>query len=203
MIYFKKSLIVERMEYRSAIRQIIKDIINIFKNEGDGEYYLPEHFTEEELEYNFPGLTISIELDIEEDTTLDTFKTNAAIWKDDNNQIITIIIRYNPRVKEKILYDLIGRLNETIAHELRHYKQRKLGTYDLDVEEPEDPLEYYTQPHEIDAQISGFNRLSKLSKKPFDQVMRDWFKTNDDIHRLNDNEIEIVISKINDERNKN
>jgi hypothetical protein len=201
MIYLKKSLILERMEYRGALRTIIKDIINIYKTEEEGEFYLPEYFDEDEFEYSFPNLNISIELIIEQDPTIDTFKTNAAIWREDD--IVTIVIKYNPNVKEKILYDLIGRLNESLAHELRHYKQKRLGTHDLDVEEPEDPLEYYTQSHEIDAQISGFDRLSKLSRRPFEDVMREWFDNNQDIHRLNDDQVEIVISKIMDEKNKN
>jgi len=189
------------MEYRGALRTIIKDIINIYKTEEEGEFYLPEYFDEDEFEYSFPNLNISIELIIEQDPTIDTFKTNAAIWRED--EIVTIVIKYNPNVKEKILYDLIGRLNESLAHELRHYKQKRLGTHDLDVEEPEDPLEYYTQSHEIDAQISGFDRLSKLSRRPFEDVMREWFDNNQDIHRLNDDQVEIVISKIMDEKNKN
>ena len=198
MIYLKKSLILERIEYRGALRTIIKDIINIYKNEEEGEFYLPEYFDEDEFEYSFPNLNISIELIIEQDPTIETFKTNAAIWREDD--IVTIVIKYNPNVKEKILYDLIGRLNESLAHELRHYKQKRLGTHDLDVEEPEDPLEYYTQSHEIDAQIAGFDRLSKLSKRPFEDVMREWFDNNQDIHRLNNDQVEIVISKIMDEK---
>ena len=35
-----------------------------------------------------------------------------------------------------------------------------------------DPIKYYTQPHELDAQVYGFKRLSKLRNKPFEQVVR-------------------------------
>jgi hypothetical protein len=64
------------------------------------------------------------------------------------------------------------------------------------VEEPEDPFEYYTQPHEIDAQIAGFKRMSQITKKPFEVIVRNWFDKNRDIHRMNDNETEEVIKRI-------
>jgi hypothetical protein len=83
-----------------------------------------------------------------------------------------------------------------VAHELRHIYQQKYNTFDIDVEEPEDPFEYYTQPHEIDAQIAGFKRMSQITKKPFEEVVRNWFEKNKDIHRLDDNQKEEVIKMI-------
>lgn len=195
MMITKKSIILERGGYDQAIRQIVKDIITVYKNEGEGEFYLPEHVDEESMEYEFPNLNVSLELMIEEDESIDDYKVNAAIWKDED--VISITINYNPKVKDKIIYDLIGSLNEVIAHELRHYKQRETNLYDLySKEEPEDPFEYYTQPHEIDAQVEGFKRMSRITRRPFEELVRNWFKTHKDIHNLPDEKVGEVINLI-------
>jgi hypothetical protein len=52
------------------------------------------------------------------------------------------------------------------------------------------------QPHEIDAQIAGFKRMSQITRKPFEEVVRDWFNKNKDIHTLNDDQKEKVIQVI-------
>lgn len=200
MEFLSKQMILERIENRQALREIVYDIIKLYKLEDEGEFYLPEYFDEDSIEYNYKNLDISIELTLEEDYDIDTYMINAALWREEN--IVSIVIKYNPEKKFQILYELLGDLNETLAHEFRHYKQKKNNLYDIDSDEPETPLEYYTQPHEVDAQIAGFKRLSKLSKKPFEEVMINWFNKNRDIHNLNPEEVKIVMSKIMLEKDK-
>ncbi len=193
-------LLSEGSGYDQVIRKIVRDIITVYKEEYDGEFYLPEHLDEDALEYEFPKITISVELILEADESIGDYKINAAIWKDED--VITITVVYNPELKEKIIYDLIGSLNEVVSHEIRHYHQRNMGTYDLySNEEPEDPYEYYTQPHEIDAQVEGFKRMSKVTKRPFEQVVRNWFSTHKDIHNLPEDKIEEVIKIILSNKN--
>lgn len=195
MIIKKKTLLLESFGQEEATRKIVRDIITVYKQEYDGEFYLPEHLNDESLEYEFPKITISVELILEADENIGDYKINAAIWKDED--VITVKVVYNPKVKNKITYDLIGSLNEIIHHELQHYKQRTLNTFDLySDEEPEDPFMYYTQPHEIDAQVAGFKRMSKITQRPFEQVVRNWFNTHKDIHNLPENKMEEVISII-------
>jgi len=194
----KNSLLVERNknEYREDIRKIVNDIVNIFKKNNEGEFYLPEDINQNDMVYDIPklGISVSVELKIDIDNTIDTFKTNAAIWHDDNT--ISVVIVYNPENKKRILYDLIGDLNQNIAHELRHIHQSVNDMFDLDVPEEEDPYKYYTQTHELDAQLFGFKRLAKLSKKPLLDVIKNWFENNKDIHQLKDNQVRDVIIKI-------
>lgn len=193
MMITKKMIISENFGQNQATREIVRDIIKIYKEEYDGEFYLPEHFDEEMVEYEFPNITVSVELILEADKSVRDFIIDASIWKDED--VITVKVVYNPNVKEKITYNLIGSLNEVIHHELQHYKQRVLGMYDLYAdEEPEDPFKYYTQPHEIDAQVAGFKRMAKITKRPFEQVVRNWFSTHKDIHRIPENKIEDIIS---------
>lgn len=195
MIEFKKNILLENVKHKSVIRKIVKDIINVFKNENDGEFYLPEYFDEDLVEYEFPNFSLSVEIIIDENSEVDDFLLNANFYRDDN--IIVVKIVYNPEVKNKILYDLVGDLNETMAHELRHLYQRDSGMFtfsdDEDEEEEEVGIEYYTRPEEIDAQVTGFKRLAYLRKEPFEKIAKQWFEKNKDIHQMNDQEVEQVL----------
>jgi hypothetical protein len=194
MNIIKKSFILEGAEMRQEIREVVRDIIQIFKNKEEGEFYLPEEIRDEESYYDFKRFKLGVELIIQPSDDVDDFLLNAELYREEG--IIAILIVYNPENKNRILYDLVGELNELVAHELRHIYQQKYNTFDIDVEEPEDPFEYYTQPHEIDAQIAGFKRMSQITKKPFEKVVRNWFEKNKDIHRLDDNQKEEVIKMI-------
>lgn len=195
MEVIRKSLILEGASFREEIRTIVKDIVTIYKSNDEGEFYLP-HNINGKYEYKFKKFKLEIELIIQTSEDVEDFLMNAEYYREE--QIIAIIIVYNPEKKNQLLYNIIGELNELVSHELRHIYQMKHNTYDLDVEETEDPLEYYTQPHEIDAQVAGFKRMSKITKKPFDVVVKNWFKTHKDIHSLTNDEEQEVIKKIID-----
>jgi hypothetical protein len=188
-------LLLEDNRRRDIIRNIIRDIIKVYKVEDEGEFYLPMYINDEVDFYDFPrteGLVVVLEVEMNEG--VESFRVDANFYRNDG--IIEIIIEYNPEIKEKIMYDLIGELNELVAHEVRHIDQRTKGTYNLDVPEEKDPYKYYIQPHEIDAQVFGFKRLAKITKTPFDTVVKRWFKTHKDLHQLTDQEEQDVISKI-------
>jgi hypothetical protein len=177
---------------------VVKDILKIFKHQKEGNYQLPEDITtdEEDMVYDFPQLdsTFTIELIMGINDSVDTVDVDGEYYRDDDT--IVVRIESNPNLDRETLEELHFELNELIAHELRHLKQHKSGLFDLNVEEPESPLEYYTQPHEIDSQYFGFKRLSRLTKKPFNKVVKNWFDTHKELHQLNNNEVEIVVDKI-------
>jgi len=187
-------LLLENNRRREVIRVIVKDIISVFKQEEDGEFYLPNYINDDKDFYNFTNFenNLSVEVIINPNFDVDDFIVDGNYWGSDD--IIEIIIDYNPDVKNKILYDLVGELNQVVAHEIRHIDQRNKETFDLDGPEEEDPYEYYTQPHEIDAQVFGFKRLSKIAKKPYEMVVKNWFDKHKDIHRLSNKEMEDVIN---------
>jgi hypothetical protein len=186
-------LLLEDNRRREVIRVIVKDIISVFKQEEDGEFYLPNYINDDKDFYNFTNFenNLSVEVSIIPNIDVDDFIVDGNYWGSDD--IMEIIIDYNPDVKSKILYDLVGELNQVVAHEIRHIDQRNKKTFDLDGPEEEDPYEYYTQPHEIDAQVFGFKRLSKIAKKPYEMVVKNWFDKHKDIHRLSNKEMEDVI----------
>ena len=190
-----KSLLNENNNRREEIRSIVKDVITIFKGNDEGEFYLPEDVSDDSY-YDFKRLNVNltIELIIEINDEIKGFEVDADWWSE--NEVIELRLSYNPESKNKLIYDLIGELNEIIAHELRHIDQENKGTYNTKVPEEFVGKKYYTQPHELDAQIFGFKRISKLTRTPFDFVVKRWFNTHHNLHQMNDTDVKYVIDKI-------
>jgi hypothetical protein len=190
----KESLQEQKMT-RQAIRNVVKDIVTILKNNEEGEFNLPNN--DEGMGYSFNRFPVefSVELYVEHDDTLDGYQLNAEYSHEDD--VIEIIIRYNPDDLRTSMYDIVGELNEVIAHELEHSLQGYRGEFDDDDrDEVTDPTEYYLQPHEIPAQIAGFKRIARLRKLPLETVIRQWFDSHGDIHSMNKKQQEKVINTL-------
>ena len=177
---------------RIAVRTTVKDILNVIKNNEPGEFYLPG---EDGEEYSFTNLpfTYSVELYVEIDNNLDGYSIGGNFSSEDD--VIEIDIKFNPKTLRKNIYNIIGELNDIVAHELEHGFQY-VNEGKIYQEPPSDSLGYYTQPDEITAQRVGFRRMAKLRKLPFNGVVSEWFDTHRDIHGLTENEQEIVINEI-------
>jgi hypothetical protein len=177
---------------RNAVRTTVKDILNVIKNKRAGEFYLPG---EDGEEYSFSNLPFnySVNLFIEIDDNIDGYKLNGNYSSEDD--VIGILIKFNPKTLRKNAYDIIGELNDIVAHELEHGFQyiTESKVYE---EPPTDSLSYYTQPDEVKAQRVGFRRVAKLRKLPFNNVVKDWFEDHKEIHGLSEDECEKVINVI-------
>lgn len=190
----EETFITEQKKSREATRQVVRDIINTVKRKKSGTFYLPE-----DDYYSFSNIPeeFSVELTLKKTKKMDGIKVNANYVPDE--QVIEILILFNPDNLERNLYNLLGSLNELITHELEHLHQDSKGEIDVDFDsESLDPLEYYTQPHEIEAQVKGFRRISNLRKQPFETTVNDWFDTHKEIHKLSDSERQEVIGKLMD-----
>lgn len=178
---------------RNIVRHIVRDIITIFKGEGEGEYDLPSQLTGEEY-YSFDNLitNFNLELKVYETDEIETFELEGGYYED--GEIMEIEILFNPNAFPGELWNLVGELNETVRHELQHIVQYERG----DENEPDESSSevYYTQEHELDAQVHGFRRIAKLRKKPFEEVVREWFAKNHRKHRMKTKTQERVIQKI-------
>ena len=190
-----KSLLNENNNKREEIRKIVRDIISIFKKNDEGDFYLPEEITDEQF-YDFDKIDalLTIELTITINDEIDTFEVDADWVSEDD--VIELTIKYNSENKKRILYDLSGELNEIISHEIRHIHQEMTGSYNTKIRKTKNGKKYYTQPHELDAQVFGFKRISKLTKTPFDIVVKRWFNTHKNLHQMNDKDVKYVIEKI-------
>jgi len=184
--------ITESRMSRLAIRTTVKDIVNVLKNGKSGDFRLPD--VDDGSEYSFINLPFgySVDLYVRINNDVETYKMNAQIT---TNDVIQIIIEFNPKTLRRNFYNIIGELNEMIAHELEHLYQYFKGEHTYKYQ-PKKSFKYYTQPHEIGAQRAGFRRVAKLRKLPFNDVVRDWFETHKEIHGLKDDEMEEVIQII-------
>ena len=192
----KPENITESRMSKVAIRTTVTDIVYKLKDGKPGTFYLPG---EDGEEYDFTNLPFqySVVLTLEIDNEMDGYKMNGDYSYDDEDvsSIIEIIIRYNPKTLRRNFYNIIGELNDIVAHELEHgFQYNRDGQ--VHQESPDKSFEYYTQPHEITAQRVGFRRVAKLRKLPFNDVVRDWYETHKDIHGLTDDEMEKVIQII-------
>ena len=189
-----KTNLTESKMNRLAIRTIIKDILMIIKQNKEGGFYLPEDINGE-MEYSFTNskLRYSIELTLIK-TDIDGFDVEGYYSSEDD--IIEIGIEYNPNTVTTHLYDIVGELNDILAHEMEHVSQHYTGEFELGQESPTDPFEYYTQPHEINAQKKGFQRLSQLKRVPYEKVVRQWFDTHKSTHKLSQQEMDDLIEML-------
>jgi len=189
-----ETFITEQKKSREATRQVVRDIINTIKRKKSGTFYLPE-----DDYYSFTNIPeeFSVELTIKKTKKIEGIKVNANYVPDE--QVIEVLVLFNPDNLEKNLYNLVGSLNDLIIHELEHLHQDFKGELDIDTDsESLEPLEYYTQPHEIEAQVKGFRRMSSLRKQSFEKIVNDWFDSHKEIHRLSDSERQEVIGKLMD-----
>lgn len=188
-----ESLIIES-KFNPIVRQLVRDVISIFKSNKKGEFGLPEDLYHDKMVYNFPHLDteFSIFLDLQQDPQIDGFDLEADFFRDDDLIYLTIIS--SPNSDNSILQELTGELNETLRHELEHIQQMEQG-YKFP-KDPKDPFKYYTQKHELDAQVAGFKRRAKQEKVDFETIVRNWFKKYPYKHRLNPEKQEKVIQKI-------
>jgi hypothetical protein len=160
------------------VRQVVKDIIKMVKTQVSREYHLPEEISEDyDTEYNFPKIPFSfsviLDLIVEDGVK---YNTNAELLGDDT---IVVLIKINKMEYPSILFTLVSDLNELIAHEIEHIYQN-YGYRDVSLEKyPEysqtTGKEYYKHPIEVPAQIKGFQRQSKVTGKPVEELMRNYF----------------------------
>jgi hypothetical protein len=189
-----KNLLLED-KYDSVVRKLVRDIVSIFYHNRKGEFLLPEDIDSEETEYDFPQLESSLQiyLDLSEDDSVEGFDVEADYYREED--LINISIVSNPRFGDSIIQELVGELNEVIRHEIEHISQHEMG-YKFPKKEPTNPLKYYSQAHELEAQRAGFKRRSRKEKIDYENLIRQWFENNKSKHKLSPQEVEIVVKKI-------
>lgn len=185
-------VVMEQKKSRFATRQVVRDIINLVKEKKSGFFQLPDD--DFYMFENFP-VEFSVELTLKKSKKIEGYQLNADYVPDED--VIEVLLIFNPDNLEQKLYDIVGALNEVITHELEHSLQNYKGELDMDIDsESLKPFEYYSQPHEIEAQVKGFRRYANMRKQPFDAVVKDWFNTHKDIHNLSDKETSKVIDQL-------
>jgi len=215
----KESVMInEAKDINEPIRMIVRDITNIIKSKEYGSYNLPEDVSSSHnLEYDFDSdykkfnisrayniPPFSIELTYDANFNMDEpYMLNASLL--DDNETIGMVIIINPEQFPQLMYDLIADVNDLVAHEIEHIFQEygmrpeDESNYKLDGDEETKGIDYYTQKHEIPAQLKGIIRVAKLRKQPIEQVIMDWFKRSKYAHQLNDDEVIYMVDFLSNE----
>lgn len=173
-----------------AIRTVVKDILKILKNNKPGQHILPNNGNYDEYIFKNLPFSFSVELNLFQDVNINTFIVDGNWFGDED--VIEIIISYNPKNLRGNLYEIVGELNDVICHELTHGKQGVIENMS-EINENLDPFQYYTQPREIEAQKAGFKRVSKLKRTPYLNIVKEWFNNHRDVHNLKESEVKEVI----------
>ena len=58
-----ETILMEDNRRREVIRKIVKDLIIVFKDNEEGDFYLPEYFEDRIMIYDFPGLNESLTIE--------------------------------------------------------------------------------------------------------------------------------------------
>src|SRR6056300_1497368 len=195
-------ILTEGSKMVKPTRDVVRDLLNVIKK-GPGEYYLPEELVGDEMSYIYNNLpAFSVEITVKEDMSIKGDYLMNAQTADDGD-IIEIVLIKNPTKFPEAYFDLVADLNDTVRHELEHVLQ-DFGYRDVQSDDSEKPndKEYYKQAHEVPAEIAGFRRIVKLRNQPPEQVIRDWFNRNKEVHQLPDEDIEELVLYLTDEYKK-
>ena len=60
-------------------------------------------------------------------------------------------------------------------------------------------INYYKQPHEIEAQIAGFKRKAKIQGRNIEDVMREFFNRRKEVYNLKQSTIDKIVARLMDE----
>jgi hypothetical protein len=192
-----ESLIMEG-KYDRIVRQIVNDILSVFKSKKVGGFSLPEDLRETDLYYDYPQFKkeFGVFVNFEQSDDVETFEVDGDLYYDDDT--IEILVITNPNSGNEILNDLVNELNEVVRHEIEHIIQYDGGMKRK--KEPTDSEKYYMQQHELDAQKAGFKRRARREKNDMETLVRNWFKKYPHKHTLNPEQQERVIQKILSEK---
>lgn len=190
-----EGVIVESSVTDAPVREIVRTLTNIIKTKETRTYYLPEEISEDGdmFEYEFKNIPyFSIEFNYNLDPmSEEEYKIDGRTV--DDGYTIQIDLLINPNFYPGVMYDVIGDLNDIVAHEIEHiYQEDWKRTEEERHDGGEQPKgkEYYKQPHEVPAELVGFRRVNKLRKEPISKTIRDWFNRNKNTHNLSDEDID-------------
>lgn len=189
-----KEKINEGKRYDNIIRVIVRDITDIIKLQEEGVFSLPEDIIDSEMTYRFTNFNTEFNVDvtiIHDD--IEDFIIDGGYYSGEDN--FEFEITYNPKKYPSFMYELIGELNEVVAHEFNHMLQDIEG----ELSEPGgemDSLDYYLQPDELESQYKGFKRRSRITKIPIEVLVRNWFEKYGEMRGLSPEDIELIIHEI-------
>ena len=174
---------------------LVSDVVNCLKKNVSGYYYLPEETTEEALYIfgdNINGLTL--EVHIHKSVDQPNTEVDGEYYHKENTIKVEILYNENKDILD-VLDEVIPELHELVTHEVVHFLQEESG-YKFPKKIPKKPFNYYSQPHELEAQIKGFEKKSRVKSTEIKKVMKEWFKKYPHKHNLKPREVTKLINKL-------
>lgn len=176
------------------VNALVSDIVNVLKRGTVGYFYLPDEELGEGI-YFFDNLSaLTLELDVKGDEKLENPEVDGEYF--DGEGTIKVEIVFNTEAPiEETLEKVIPELHELVTHEVVHFLQEESGL-EFPKRIPKKPFQYYSQAHELEAQIEGFKAKSKATKQEVKKVMKDWFKKYPHKHNLKPREVDKLIKRL-------
>lgn len=196
--------IMEQKANRNKIREIVRKISFELKNDLHttrmkhlGLYDVGfDDPIDVELYVNYPVMSDKRKKNLKNQELLKPYNVEGD-W-DEDLYVIRIIVNIDSQADLSMMYDLIGELNDVVAHELEHVNQSK-GGYEFPDKEYKQLLRYYTQQHEIEAQVVGFKRKAKIQGRKIEDVIREFFDRRKKVYNLKQSTIDKIVSLLMDE----
>jgi hypothetical protein len=186
-------VIQEQKVSRKFLRDIVRDII--FKIKRD--YRKPKTYKYDRVDPGF-GNPFDMEIVMNKGKDFDGKFLKPydmeAFW-DDDTDTLEVFLNIDPRTDQSFLYNLVGEFNDVISHELTHKRQYERGDK-ISKRRITRPETYYTQTHEVEAQMVGFKRKAKLMGKPLEDIIRDYFNKRRIKYNLTDRIIDRIVKKL-------
>jgi hypothetical protein len=189
--------ITEDLGYRKTVRDVVRDIVfEIKKNlRSKREITFPEYNLGQHSPFDLV-LKINPTPKKHRHELLKPFDVQA-FWVE-GEDTIEVEVDIDENAGNEIFYELIGELNDVVRHELEHRNQEYSG-YEFPDKEYKQPLRYYTQQHEIEAQVAGFKRKAKIQGREIEDVMREFFNRRKTVYNLKQSTIDKIVGRLMDE----
>ena len=174
---------VEKIE--TVTYDLVNDLMTVYDTGTSGYYQLPDDVPGSKFVYyefeGFPSFSVecTINFDLEGNDYIDVDGNFIHDGNDeddeDNDYVVEVTINVNPKYIVDAREDVKDELFDIVGHELAHMIQKE-SHYDFPSDELTEPLKYYTQEHELEAQLVGFILKSRKTGKLIDDVVRDFFE---------------------------
>ena len=174
---------------------LVIDVFEMLNRGTSGVFYLPEETGEIPIYIVGEGVNdLTLEFEVIHDKTIVQPEVDGEYIPNEGVVVLQVVYNPNENVK-KVIEEITPEIYEILTHEVVHFLQEEAG-FEFPEKEPKRSLKYYKQKHEIEAQVKGFERQSKVTKKEIEQVMKDWFEKYPNKHNLKPKEVDKVIKTL-------
>ena len=174
---------------------LVIDVFEMLNRGTSGVFYLPEETGEIPIYIIGEGVNdLTLEFEVIHDKTIVQPEVDGEYIPNEGVVVLQVVYNPNENVK-KIIEEITPEIYEILTHEVVHFLQEEAG-FEFPEKEPKKSVKYYKQKHEIEAQVKGFERQSKVTKKEIEQVMKDWFEKYPHKHNLKPKEVDKVIKTL-------